>query len=114
MTSKDSIGKKLYEVSFPTKNDVPIFDGGDLSNNGNSHSICSNFRSSSQKEGQRDFYDMAKNKNRGTETERETKNDKNDSDELTEKVNDTPIQMFSCFEAKERLQPQNRERVELR
>ena len=68
---KGSYWQKLYEVSFPTKKDVPIFDEGDLSNDGNSPSICSNFRSISQKEEQRDFDDSAKNKNRETETETE-------------------------------------------
>ena len=33
---------------------------------------------------------------------------------MTEETNDTPIQMFSSFEAKQRLQPQDWERVELR
>ena len=49
---KGSDWQKLYEVSFPTKKDVPIFDEGDLSNDGNSPSICSNFRSISRKEEQ--------------------------------------------------------------
>ena len=112
---KASDWQKLYEVSFPTKKDVPIFDEGDLNNDGNSPSICSNFRSISQKEEQRDFDDSAKNKNRETETERGVKRkDKNDSDELTEETNDTPIQMFSSFEAKQRLQSQDWERAELR
>ena len=80
---------------------MPIFDEGDLSNDGNSPSICSNFRSISQKEEQRDFDGSAKNKNRETETERGVKRkDKNDSDELTEEANGTPIQMFSYFETK--------------
>ena len=39
----------------------------------------------------------------GTETERGVKKkDKNDSDELKEETNDTPIQTFSSFEAKNR------------
>ena len=66
---KGSDWQKLYEVSFPTKNDVPIFDEGDLSNDENSPSICSDFRSISQNEEQRYFDDSAKNKNQETETE---------------------------------------------
>ena len=94
---------------------MPIFDEGDLSNDVNSPSICSNFRSISQKEEQRDFDDSAKNKNREIETERGVKRkDKIDSDELTEETNGTPIQMFSYFEAKQRLQPQDWERFELK
>ena len=56
---------------FLQKKNVPIFDEGDLSNDGNSPSICTNFRSISQKEEQQDFDDSAKNKNRETETEAE-------------------------------------------
>ena len=97
-------------LTFPTKKDVPIFDEGNLSNNGNSPSICSTFSSISQKEEQRDFDDSTKNKNQ------ETMNtiNKNDSDELTEETNDTPIEVFSSFEAKQRLQPEDWKRVELR
>ena len=80
---KGSNWQKLYEVSFPTKNIVPIFDERDF--DGNSPSICSDFSSISQKEEQRGFGDSAKKKNRETETKRGAKrNDKNDSDELTE------------------------------
>ena len=39
---------------------------------------------------------------------------KNDSTELTEAANDTPIPMFNSFEPKHRLQTQNWEKVELR
>ena len=80
---KGSDLQKLYEVSFPTKNIVPIFDERDF--DGNLSSIFSDSSSISQKEEQRGFGDSAKKKNRETETEREAKrNDKNDSDELTE------------------------------
>ena len=37
-------------LTFPTKKDVPIFDEGNSSNNGNSLSICSTFSSISEKE----------------------------------------------------------------
>ena len=113
---KGSDFQKLYQVSFPTKNDVAIFDEGDLSNDGNSPSICRDFRSIYQNKEPRDFDDSATSKNQdNTEKERGAKRkDKNDSDELTEEANDTPIQMFSSFEAKQRLQPQDWERVELR
>ena len=85
--------QKLCEVSIPTKNDVTIFDEGELSNDGNSPSICSYFRSISQNKEHRDFDDNAKSKNRDTETERGAKRkDKNDSDELTEEANDTSVQ----------------------
>ena len=58
---------------------------------------------------------VQKIKNRDTESERGTKRkDKNDSDKLTEQANDTPIQITSSFEAKQRLQPQDWERVEIR
>ena len=82
---KGSDLQKLYEVSFPAKNDdVPIFHEGNLSNDGNSRSICSDFRSISQNKEQRHFDRSAKNKNRNTGTERGAKRkDKNDSDELT-------------------------------
>ena len=50
----------MYEVSFPTKNDVPISDGGDLNNDENSPLICSDFRSISPKQGQQDFDDSGK------------------------------------------------------
>ena len=44
---------------------------------------------------------LIEKKNRETETERGVKRiDKNDSDELTEEANDTPIQMFSFFQSK--------------
>ena len=69
MASKDLIGKSYMKFPFLQKNDVPIFDGGDISNAGSSPSICGNFRSISQKEAQHDFDDSAKNKIRGTETE---------------------------------------------
>ena len=105
---KGSDWQKLYEISFPTKNNVPIFDEGDLRNDGNSSSICSNFRNIFQKEEQRDFDDNAKKKSRETETERWAKRrGKNDGDELIEEANDTPIQMFSSSEVKQRLQPQD-------
>ena len=75
----------LYEVSFPMKSIVPIFDEGHLSHDGNSSLICSEFRSISQKEEQQDFDDSAKKKNRETETEKGAKRkDRNDRDELTE------------------------------
>ena len=47
---------------------VDIFDEGDLSDDGKSPLICSNFRSISQNKKQRVFDDSAKNKNRDTET----------------------------------------------
>ena len=81
---KGSDLQKLYEVFFPAKKNAFIFDEEDLSNDGNSPSICSNFRSISHNKERRNFDDSAKNKNRNTETERGAKrNDKNDSDELT-------------------------------
>ena len=49
------------------------------------------------------------------ESEREAKrSDKNGSDELTKQANDTPVPMISPFEGKQRLQPEEWERVELR
>ena len=90
---KGSDCQKLYEVSFPTKDDAPIFDKGDLSNDGNSSSVYSNFTRISQNMKQRDFDDSAKSKNRDTETERGGKRkDENDSNELIEEANDAPIQ----------------------
>ena len=81
---KGSDLQKLHEVSFPAKKDASVSDEEDLSNDGNSPSICSDFRSISQNKERRHFDDSAKNKNRNTETERGAKrNDKNDSDELT-------------------------------
>ena len=87
-------------MKFPfLQKKVSIFNEGHLSNDGNSPSICSDFKSIYQKQEQRDFDDSAKNKNRETETERGVKKkDKNNSDELTVEANDTPIQMFSSFE----------------
>ena len=55
------------------KNIVPIFDEGDLSHDGNSSLICSEFRSISQKEEQQDFDDSAKKKNRETENRKRSK-----------------------------------------
>ena len=81
---KGSDLQKLHEVSFPAKKDASVSDEEDLSNDGNSPSICSDFRSISQNKERRHFDDSAKNKNRNTETERGAKrNGKNDSDELT-------------------------------
>ena len=56
--------QKLYEVFFPAKKNAFIFDEEDLSNDGNSPSICSDFRSISQNKELRHFDDSAKNKNR--------------------------------------------------
>ena len=93
MASKDWIFKSYVKFPFPQKNDVAIFDEGELSNDGNSPSICSDFRSIPQNKEHRDFDDNAKSKNRDTETERGAKRkDKNDSDELTEEANDTSVQ----------------------
>ena len=89
---------KVIEVSFPTKNDAPVFDKRDLGNDGNSSSVYSNFRRMFQNMKQRDFDDSAKSNNRDTETERGGKRkDENDSNELTEEANDAPIQMISFF-----------------
>ena len=45
---KGSDLQKLYEVFFPAKKNAFIFDEEDLSNDGNSPSICSDFRNISQ------------------------------------------------------------------
>ena len=60
---KGSDLQKLYKVFFPAKKNAFIFDEEDLSNDGNSPSICSDFRSISQNKERRHFDDSAKNKN---------------------------------------------------
>ena len=61
---KGSDLQKLYELFFPAKKNAFIFGEEDLSNDGNSSSICSDFRNISQNKERRHFDDSAKNKNR--------------------------------------------------
>ena len=84
---------------------IPIFDAGDKGDDGNSPPVCKILGAFPRNRDNEILMTVRKIKIRNRNRKRSKK--KNDSTELTEAANDTPIPMFNSFEPKHRLQTQN-------